>query len=396
MLRRSLEAGFAWITFEPNTPKTWDTSAVGPSHSSANLYTPRGCSLEGMPSEAFFVKCDAETNPPEQVDNGLLVCDIGVAPVSPAEFIMISLVQTMGRAIVRQRPRSNAMPRAPARRSTARLLLPRADPRLRGARGVLQERQRSPVRDRGRPRPRGRRERRRRSSSSARPSGRTSSSSRASRRTRPARSLLKWREYLARTATAVVPRTARSQLDTALQPQTTVDVLQARWPCKWEISEFDASKSELAIETLELAHDGITFDLQSANSHDDQRTTRTDRGASAPAFVTRAGGRRDARREPPRRAVGARGGARTAAVRCAISGSSIVSSRRGSRRRSARRRCACSASTSRRASPSGRRRIRRVVGVPAPLVSGRARLDGGRAPRRLAERRSRRSRRRTC
>jgi phage tail sheath protein FI len=49
----------------------------------------------GNPEEAFFVKCDAETNPPEQVDNGQLVCDIGVAPVSPAEFIMISLVQNM-------------------------------------------------------------------------------------------------------------------------------------------------------------------------------------------------------------------------------------------------------------------------------------------------------------
>jgi phage tail sheath protein FI len=50
----------------------------------------------GNAEEAFFVKCDAENNPPEQVDNGLLVCDIGVAPVSPAEFIMISLVQNMG------------------------------------------------------------------------------------------------------------------------------------------------------------------------------------------------------------------------------------------------------------------------------------------------------------
>ncbi len=31
------------------------------------------------------------------------------------------------------------------------------------------------------------------------------------------------------------------------------------WPCKWEINEFDASKSELSIETLELAHEGISF-----------------------------------------------------------------------------------------------------------------------------------------
>lgn len=31
------------------------------------------------------------------------------------------------------------------------------------------------------------------------------------------------------------------------------------WPCKWELSEMDASKSELAIETLEIAHHGLQF-----------------------------------------------------------------------------------------------------------------------------------------
>jgi hypothetical protein len=56
----------------------------------------KGMLVGGNPEQAFFVKCDAENNPPEQVDAGLLVCDVGVAPVSPAEFIMISLVQTMG------------------------------------------------------------------------------------------------------------------------------------------------------------------------------------------------------------------------------------------------------------------------------------------------------------
>lgn len=32
------------------------------------------------------------------------------------------------------------------------------------------------------------------------------------------------------------------------------------WPCKWNLSELDASKSEVSIETLEIAHEGITFD----------------------------------------------------------------------------------------------------------------------------------------
>jgi phage tail-like protein len=31
------------------------------------------------------------------------------------------------------------------------------------------------------------------------------------------------------------------------------------WPCKWELSEFDASKNELSIETLEIAHEGLKF-----------------------------------------------------------------------------------------------------------------------------------------
>jgi uncharacterized protein len=94
MLRRSLEAGFAWSTFEPNTPKTWDLIERRTSAFLTQLYG-KGMLVGGNPAEAFFVRCDAETNPPEQVDNGLLVCDVGVAPVSPAEFIMISFVQNV-------------------------------------------------------------------------------------------------------------------------------------------------------------------------------------------------------------------------------------------------------------------------------------------------------------
>ena len=48
------------------------------------------------------------------------------------------------------------------------------------------------------------------------------------------------------------------QLNTALKPMATWTFYRG-WPCKWEIGEFDASKSELAIETLEIAHNGIEF-----------------------------------------------------------------------------------------------------------------------------------------
>ncbi|MBL0219029.1 MAG: phage tail sheath family protein [Myxococcales bacterium] len=94
MLRRSLEAGFAWCTFEPNNHRTWDLVRSRTTAFLSDLHN-RGMLIGGNPEAAFFVKCDAETNPPEQVDSGMLICDIGVAPVTPAEFIMISLTQTM-------------------------------------------------------------------------------------------------------------------------------------------------------------------------------------------------------------------------------------------------------------------------------------------------------------
>ncbi|HTR55497.1 MAG TPA: phage tail sheath C-terminal domain-containing protein [Kofleriaceae bacterium] len=94
MLRRSLEAGFAWISFEPNHEQTWRIMRDRVNAFLADLYQ-RGMFAGGNLAEAFYVKCDAENNPPEQIDAGQMLCDIGVAPISPAEFIMISLVQTM-------------------------------------------------------------------------------------------------------------------------------------------------------------------------------------------------------------------------------------------------------------------------------------------------------------
>ncbi len=94
MLRRSLEAGFAWVTFEPNHQRTWDLVYSRTTAFLSDLYQ-RGMLVGGNPEEAFYVKCDAETNTPEQVDSGMLICDIGVAPVAPAEFIMISMTQTL-------------------------------------------------------------------------------------------------------------------------------------------------------------------------------------------------------------------------------------------------------------------------------------------------------------
>ncbi len=48
------------------------------------------------------------------------------------------------------------------------------------------------------------------------------------------------------------------QLDTELN-EVCWWAFKEGWPCKWKLSEFDASKSELSIETLEIAHHGLSF-----------------------------------------------------------------------------------------------------------------------------------------
>ncbi len=45
------------------------------------------------PDQAFYVKCDEETNPPESIDQGKLVVEVGIAPVKPAEFVIFRISQ---------------------------------------------------------------------------------------------------------------------------------------------------------------------------------------------------------------------------------------------------------------------------------------------------------------
>jgi phage tail-like protein len=47
-------------------------------------------------------------------------------------------------------------------------------------------------------------------------------------------------------------------LDTALKPSAQWDFVRG-WPSKWDVGEFDASKNELAIESIEISHEGLTY-----------------------------------------------------------------------------------------------------------------------------------------
>jgi len=91
-LRDSIDKGTQWVVFEPNTPELW---AKIRRNISAFLTVEwrKGALFGTTAQEAFYVKCDAETNPPEIRDLGQVVTEIGVAVVKPAEFVVFRLSQ---------------------------------------------------------------------------------------------------------------------------------------------------------------------------------------------------------------------------------------------------------------------------------------------------------------
>lgn len=95
MIRGSLLAGTGWCVFEPNDRLLWNALKrdIG---AYLTLLWRSGALMGATPEEAFFVKCDEETNPKEVIDAGQIVTQIGVAPVKPAEFVIFQLRQWEG------------------------------------------------------------------------------------------------------------------------------------------------------------------------------------------------------------------------------------------------------------------------------------------------------------
>ena len=91
----SIITGTQWSVFEPNDPFLWTSLSISVSNFLRNVWR-SGALFGATPAEAFYVKCDAETNPPEVVEAGRVVCEIGIAPVKPAEFVVFRLSQFTG------------------------------------------------------------------------------------------------------------------------------------------------------------------------------------------------------------------------------------------------------------------------------------------------------------
>jgi phage tail sheath protein FI len=91
-LERSIDIGTQWAVFEPNGEALWANIRETITDFLINEWR-SGALLGTKPAEAFFVKCDRSTMDQNDLDNGRLVCLIGVAVVKPAEFVIFRVGQ---------------------------------------------------------------------------------------------------------------------------------------------------------------------------------------------------------------------------------------------------------------------------------------------------------------
>jgi phage tail sheath protein FI len=95
MVEESIAEATRWIVFEPNDEKLWKAIRRDVGAFLTRVWRD-GALMGRTPEEAFFVKCDAETNPPEVIDAGMVVAICGLAPVKPAEFVIFRISQYAG------------------------------------------------------------------------------------------------------------------------------------------------------------------------------------------------------------------------------------------------------------------------------------------------------------
>lgn len=92
MLERTIQHGTNWVVFEPNTRSLWKNIVRNITAFLLRVWKD-GALFGDTPEEAFYVRCDDELNPPESIDAGYVVCEIGVAPAKPAEFVVFRISQ---------------------------------------------------------------------------------------------------------------------------------------------------------------------------------------------------------------------------------------------------------------------------------------------------------------
>ena len=91
-VEESIDEGTQWVVFEPNDEQLWARVRQTISNFLTSVWQD-GALMGTTPEEAFYVKCDRSTMTQNDIDNGRLICEIGIAPVKPAEFVIFRISQ---------------------------------------------------------------------------------------------------------------------------------------------------------------------------------------------------------------------------------------------------------------------------------------------------------------
>ena len=94
-LEKSIDKGTQWVVFEPNGERLWANVRTTIADFLYNEWV-SGHLLGAKPEDAFFVRCDRSTMTQNDIDAGRLICEIGVAPLRPAEFVIFRIGQITG------------------------------------------------------------------------------------------------------------------------------------------------------------------------------------------------------------------------------------------------------------------------------------------------------------
>ncbi len=132
---RWVEKTMSALVFEPNDARLW-MRVTREVNSYLNELYRKGAFQGGTVEEAFYVKCDAETNPQEVRDQGWLVAEIGLAAAIPGEFIIVRIIQTEAGSKIAAgsapAPTPSPAP-GPAETSTAKIVIVRIEANPPGA-----------------------------------------------------------------------------------------------------------------------------------------------------------------------------------------------------------------------------------------------------------------------
>jgi phage tail sheath protein FI len=94
-IEETLFRGTQWVVFEPNDEPLWAQIRLNVGAFMNGLFR-QGAFQGQTPKDAYFVKCDHDTNPQADINKGIVNIVVGFAPLKPAEFVIIKIQQLAG------------------------------------------------------------------------------------------------------------------------------------------------------------------------------------------------------------------------------------------------------------------------------------------------------------